>query len=330
MRRANTRSFVIHIGDMKTGTTAIQWELIECARKASGQGFLFPPTAEGKNIAHHNLAAHLRQETRTSLADWEKISAELSQTELNDAIISSEEFFFRTDPIRLMEALEKYVLPHGFSPEIVLYLRPHGEFLTSLYAHYVRMLSFKGSLGDFSGRNSTINRMLYMPKIENWKKCFGESFSIRPYIRPLLEKQDIVADFSKYLDSIGITNNFSESGKNPNKNPGIRSLAAILWAFGIDASLSESCERERLYKLQRDLSAYFTSDEPIRISSEIISGLDPAIIEDASNIDAYLGRSEFSASLKPLMDRQEHDANKLLSEHDKKFIFDALNAENRL
>lgn len=120
-------------------------------------------------------------------------------------VISSEAFFVCSSRKYLGEALParlKLLLPDAYNVKIILYLRRQDNFITSIYAQYVKLHAhdnfYTKTIQEFIKENSTY--MDYYEILNNWSQIFGkDNIIVRVYEKSQLKDGDIVTDFSSIL-----------------------------------------------------------------------------------------------------------------------------------
>lgn len=141
MRR---EKYIIHIGQPKTGTTALQIALSSNRKRLLRQGFLYPRPAFGAShggltvpFAHkvqRTMARHLGQDLEkarmAALDQWRAVAAEAALTPDATVLLSSEHFLAAPDLDRLPGLIEQMFGPGG-KIGFVVYLRTPSEHFIS-------------------------------------------------------------------------------------------------------------------------------------------------------------------------------------------------------
>lgn len=191
-----TPRLVIHLGDMKTGSTAIQSTLSKHAWECSSTRLIYPC---GVNTSHINLAQSLQGQGNSDriAALFNEIRLEMA-AELFDVAVISAEQFENVDPLVLKAALERHLPEFQGAIRLIAYVRPHAERLASLYAERIKIGVFRGTLAQLAALFEQRRTMHYVPRFAKWRAAWGEAFTLRPMIRDRLHKRDVVADFLKF------------------------------------------------------------------------------------------------------------------------------------
>lgn len=179
---------VIHIGDHKTGTTAIQSAFAK-GITLEGEKVLYP----GKK-AHNYLGKTLRKHARKGDAvPLDKI-AQLGRTLQASARrkMVSAESLEHLPPERLSWAIDQFFPSDDL--RILGYVRPHAGRLLSSYAERTKTGLFLGTFAEFVQQSNASGRLAYAPRFAAWRAQFGAGFRLRPFLRSELAAGSILAD----------------------------------------------------------------------------------------------------------------------------------------
>ncbi len=186
-----TDTLTFHIGDFKTGTTAIQNWVSQAPAKRLG---LWSPLADCDALAHS-----LNDPTLAPLA-----FAELAQNlhgGKGHAVVSSEHFE-AVNPFRLRDLIEAFLPRYCNHLTVLGYVRPHASSLVSRYAESLKIGSFSGSLDAYYEWKPTFWRLRSARRFSKWKDAFGSAFKLRLYDPTNFAGGDIRRDFAQSLTSI--------------------------------------------------------------------------------------------------------------------------------
>ena len=161
-----TRDLVLHLGDFKTGSTAIQ----QLLSQGAAQDICYPP---GFN---HAALAQTLSDPVTCAAQWGAIAPLLNASTASHAVISAEHFEF-ADPALLATALARH-LP-GHAPRLIAYVRPHPQALLARFAESIRIGSYDGDLDSYPDWPQTGVRLGYSARFGRWRAVFGPRFTLR-------------------------------------------------------------------------------------------------------------------------------------------------------
>lgn len=135
------RIVFVHIGTHKTGTTSLQDLLAKNARAFARNGVLVPKAGRIEaNSGHHNIAWELGADPRfdPAFGTLESFLREIAYTSLRNVCISSEDFELLHADGAALTRLRDGIAAAGFTPKIVLYVRPQADYVESAYAEIVK------------------------------------------------------------------------------------------------------------------------------------------------------------------------------------------------
>lgn len=192
------KQLIIHLGDRKTGSTAIQETLILHKAKQPNESDVFYPA----KINHIYLAEAIYQPSKETdrARVYTDINAQLEKSDAEYGILSAETFE-SADPRILKALIDQYLPRYAKSVRLVSYVRPHIERLQSSYSEVVKIGAFTGLPVRFCEQVIAQKRWHYTKRIEMWKDVFGAQFTVRPFVRQALKNGDVVDDF--FHDAIG-------------------------------------------------------------------------------------------------------------------------------
>ena len=168
----------IHIGNYKTGSTAIQ-QFIGYNRQRFLETGYYVPTSGFDGSAHHELIWALRGEpfARSKEEVYANLNSELATCGYPDILISSEVFFNGLSAGAFREALEGDV-----QIRVIAYLRRQDHFLSAFYQQMIKHWNFRKT------EKPTVKELLrgkavqYLSSLENWAAVAGEdNIVVRPY-----------------------------------------------------------------------------------------------------------------------------------------------------
>ena len=193
------RRLVIHLGEHKTCSTAIQQVLVSGRVQAPG-GMVFPTGRAG--LSHHNNLARALRRRKTDEAEikaqFAKVAAAIDASDAQTAILSGEGFERVAAP-RMAEALAQYLPDLAEEARLIVYLRPHGARILSSFAEKMKQGLFSGDLAAFHAEQLAEGDYLYAPRMAAWRKAFGDRLTVRPMLRTELKGGDVVADFLDWV-----------------------------------------------------------------------------------------------------------------------------------
>jgi hypothetical protein len=148
--RSSSRDCYIHAGTHKTGTSSIQAFLALNRERFASHGVLIPRAAcepYDHLAAHHSIPRELCGSPMDA-GSLAALSSELAQSDAAAACISSEDFSLLSRSPQALIAIRDAIHRAGFTPKIVMFLRPQVAYCVRVYAENVRH-GFRTSLADY-------------------------------------------------------------------------------------------------------------------------------------------------------------------------------------
>lgn len=220
------RTIYFHIGAEKTGTTSLQNFFHTNRAVLKDHGILYPISAGKKN--HQKLALYCAPNTTKDLRGSNSLGSpkgysdfvknfpinfrnEIKDHPDYDVLVSNEHLSSRLKNKAAIEKL-KELIPDGYQPKIILFVRRQDEVLISSYSTMIK----SGSAIPFSF-DLPIN-LDYLTIIEMWVEIFGkENVIIKPFESSQWNGNDI---FTEFMNTIGRTDisDFQIPVKQSNKS----------------------------------------------------------------------------------------------------------------
>jgi hypothetical protein len=185
----------IHIGTLKTGSTAIQSFMEANAERLSAQGILFPEAARHGRHKHLFLKQELRKSHGEGGPNWAALHTELKASAHPKVLVSDEGFaLLDGDDVKRFRQL----LGPG-DAKVIAYFRDYASWLPSLYAEYTKN---GRNLQDFDGYfEEALARPSQAEVIGLWADAFGwDHVHVRMFSADKLVGGDVVEDI---LDLLG-------------------------------------------------------------------------------------------------------------------------------
>ncbi|MHC4844245.1 MAG: hypothetical protein ACYTEE_10625 [Planctomycetota bacterium] len=207
------KQLYIHIGTVKTGTSALQRFLLLNRHTLSQKGVSYPED-RGGHVAHHRVSWSFRFREGVTKWNWPKDmylpkqewQMILEQIDGKKGIISSEHLI--RNPIA--NVYEIFHLTSNYDVKIIVYWRRRDSLEDSWYNELI-----KG--GERVTPPSYMQQLTSKEHLDAWAKVFGkENILVRPYERTQLYKEDVVADFLHHVLGLELTEEFTLPEKEVN------------------------------------------------------------------------------------------------------------------
>lgn len=212
------KTIYLHIGTFKTGTTSIQRYLNDNRDSLKRAGVLFPSifSRGGQRELPLSLIKEFTDFWVSSWPNfemsaedmWGQIFKEISKTDANKIILSTEHFCdllhhgAREAKDEYAKVLRKFFT--GYEVKVICYLRNLDAYLQSMYGEIIKIFSVNNSFFDFVEDNIASNNFHCNPILflDYYAELFGkDNLIVRKYDRKELCNGDVVCDF---LNIIGI------------------------------------------------------------------------------------------------------------------------------
>ena len=194
---------IFHIGDHKTGSTAIQLALAQNRITLQGKSLFYPAQIANNIIANHCIAyaegdkLGQRQKAARSLR---QLANQVRQSDADFIVISAEELE-GVPPKIFAEVVEVFFADTADEIRIIGYVRPHAQRILSSYSERTKLgipSVIDTSLEQFSSEKMLKGNFLYLQRFTNWRSSFEGRFLLRPMVRLELFRSSVVEDFAHY------------------------------------------------------------------------------------------------------------------------------------
>ena len=206
------KTFYLHIGNFKTGSTSLQSFFYQ------NRGFLKKNNIETiyeknyfKKTIHNQKLYKLFDEKKI-----EKIKKYFSKVNKKSHILISSEFFscFSYN-LKKIQFLKEIILKLGYRPKVIFYYRSDKSYLYSLYVQQLtqrknistdNIFQFKSKVAEFHYYFNKKNKYYFMSQnynlnnkkiVKNWKKIFKNNFTFFKFKKN--EEYKIFDDFLRAL-----------------------------------------------------------------------------------------------------------------------------------
>jgi hypothetical protein len=184
------RTIVLHVGDMKTGSTSIQAALAGGNVPDVGISLAYPGSGLNHNIMKGPLTTRVTGR-RPRLEEFRETVASHSA----DLCVISAELLSLGDPQILREVFEAYLADLAETYVVLHYFRPHYEAVVSRYAEDIKIGRAADTFEEHVRQSIDSGLYHHAARIAQWQGVFGARYRYRPMIRAELARQDAVADF---------------------------------------------------------------------------------------------------------------------------------------
>jgi len=148
------KSFLLHIGAGKTGTSAIQSQLVVNREKLADKGWYYPESITDEKALNYRITSGnaiefgklLRKEDYSDKKVKKSIHEIIKNARGNNILLSSE--LMETYDEEIMRIVKSRVLDYGYELEIVYYVRAIADHLVSMYHQLVNRHLYTASLKD--------------------------------------------------------------------------------------------------------------------------------------------------------------------------------------
>ncbi len=243
------KEIVFHLGDPKTGSTSIQYALLEQGYEIAGKSIFYSARPNHIGLAK-TLKDPLWMHKRTRA--WKRQARKLDASDADYGIVSAE-YFAAVEPQLLMDAIRQFLPAYQDRIRLIAYVRPHADRLVSAFAERTKVGVFSGDLAKMHNVLIRESRLLYTPRFQKWREVFGDRFTLRPMVRSALRDQDVVADFMSFV--LGDTPFTLKAQFQRNESLSLAELTAITALHGeLRQAVHPTLTRERRIHIQQALA----------------------------------------------------------------------------
>lgn len=220
------RKLILHAGNLKTGSSAIQHYLNLNQRNYAEQHDLAIPGIERRVSAHTSLAeaATPARVAAKKIYTWDEFRAEAARAPQSRILLSSENFI-QSRACDLKSLLDTIT---DTEPGFFFYLRPHIGMATSQYAQLVK------AGVQMAGPQAGVTAMWgsgaidFVAAIDRFAEVFGpQAIQCREYARQHFKDGDVLNDFSDFFGLPDLAQPLRLTKVLVNPTPGAEALALI-------------------------------------------------------------------------------------------------------
>ncbi|MCB1424738.1 MAG: hypothetical protein R3D65_14100 [Zhengella sp.] len=283
------KTITVHIGNYKTGSTAIQ-EFIGHNRKRFLETGYYVPLAGFDGSAHHELIWSLRDEpfARSREEVYASLNAEIASCGYPDILISSEVFFNGLTAKAFRDALEG-----EFRLRIIAYLRRQDHFLSAFHQQMIKHWNFRKTEKPTLKQLLNVKAGHYVESLDRWAAVAGrENIVVRPYEMQQLD-QGLIHDFVTVLGRNPADYEELPREKRTNETIHAELIEFLRYANAIEMSKDE---HEALVSALTHLSSITKSTtfskRSILSPQERLTILEQTAAENETIARTYLGRED--------------------------------------
>lgn len=278
------KEIIIHIGDHKAGSTAIQMAFHENNIIADE---LFYPKAHEKSFVMHNHNFYAKS-IGTNYEDeaMDNLKEQILKSDKSKVVLSSAHYV-RADPKALNAHIKKHFYEIAEDIKVVRYLRPAIEYCKSLYAEMVKIGEIRDDFRSYF-RSCDWALPLYADSINALN---NQDFNIitKPLVPEALYNGDIVEDFLHLC----VGNNYKIlNGDKVNVALSAQHLSIVKFMHTQFKDRNFDELRDDGYNLEEVVKTHISVNNPVefqipkQIAEEI--ALNPVYIKDAKLVDELL------------------------------------------
>ena len=276
------KTLVFHIGDPKTGSSSIQQALFGRTWSSPTQRIAYPDGLTSIPLAkslYADAPPDQREKRFAATADW------LNRQTGDIAVLSAEHFSF-IPPTTLKSAIEQFLPDHAGNIQVIAYVRPHIPRLISTFAQRVKTRGLKKPFESFCQATAEKGQFRYTPRFVAWRDTFGAGFTLRPMLRPLLWRQDVVADF--LYNVLGSDDFTTDPTRDQNASPTLYHLACLLLVQSAlrQADIAQDLRHALCSRLAERLARDATpADARLKMPRPLLARMQDAHRDDAAALD---------------------------------------------
>lgn len=287
---------IVHVGDHKAGSTTIQSSLARGDVTLVNGTLVYPVIGDRFNHNHLRVdAAPVRllkrlrkgqgKSARDKADDFAALARKARRSAPDVTVLSAEELE-TAPPAALREALTRAFAVAPGALWVIAYFRPHAARAISGLAEHIKI----GWIGadpwaEYSTKMAA--KLHYAPRIDAWRKVFGEAYVARPMLRGELTGGNLLEDL--FAHTIGPEKVRLREGDSANESLGIEDLMRLSVLHTALPELSKWQHHALGWTFAQHLaSAGGGTSTRFRIHKAMAETLRAALMDDARAVDTRL------------------------------------------
>ena len=223
MEAASSKTIYLHIGSSKTGSSALQYFLLQNRSLLREKGFDYPPhDVDPNGISSGNGQRLGNFLIDGDMAQAESLVSEIMRTAAANIILSSELLYFLEDEnvVRLKSLLS------SADVRVIIYLRRQESMLESVYQQHVKRRGDTRRMEAWFSEHYRDARYSH-DQLRTWAAVFGkDAIAVRPYESQQFRGGTIFSDFLCLL-GLSLMSEFSMPSKSINPSYRADALEAM-------------------------------------------------------------------------------------------------------
>jgi hypothetical protein len=191
------KNLILHLGDTKTGSTALQSVLRSGNfRTPQGQTVFYPGESLNQNRLPNSFSKGTPKGRSNAL--FASLAADFRKSDADFGILSAE-LFQSVDPADLKRILTEEMSDFADRTRLISYVRPHAERLVSTFSEQTKFGKVSDDLRSHFQKLRRSGRLKYYPRFTAWQETFGDQFSLRLFQRDHFLNGDVIGDFFAWM-----------------------------------------------------------------------------------------------------------------------------------
>lgn len=191
------QNLILHLGDHKTGSTAIQTVLKQGAYSLSQGSLHYSSPGLNNNALAEPMMGRAPDPARAGPL-WAERGRDLDASDARWGVLSAEHFE-NVAPEDLERVIERHLPQYRDRLRLIAYVRPHADRFLSSFAELAKLGQDVLPMDAFLTQARRNGMLSYAPRLARWQAVFGARFHVRPFVRERLAGGDVVRDFLGFV-----------------------------------------------------------------------------------------------------------------------------------